>query len=409
MKVALLAGKFPLLSETFVLNQAAGLLACDVEVDIYAGRPPADTIIHEGDISAHLYQAINYWPNRLEEIPSIVLRLIKLLLSKRGRIIFSRMTTTRIGNAPITKLERLVMGTFCHYLRSYDAILAHFGPLGMIAEELRRIGALNGPLITVFHGYDLSGLLQEKGKDLYDQFLQKLDLALPVSEFWRQRLIELGADESRTIVHHTGIDCERFVFQARYPGTNGLIQMIAVARLVEKKGLEYAIRAFAKVFTKHPGARLCIVGDGPLRSKLEGIRSEAGLQDSVQFLGWRTSSEVVELLANAHMLIAPSVTSADGDMEGIPVSIMEAMAQGLPVVATQHSGIPELVKDGESGLLVPERDVDSLAGAIDQMLSFPDRWESMGKSGRKYIEAHFNQSILNDRLVEIIRNLHMKK
>jgi colanic acid/amylovoran biosynthesis glycosyltransferase len=404
MRVAILAGTFPLPSETFVLNQVVGLLNRGVEIDVYAGRPPNEKWVRQVHPGHDFRNHVTYWPTRLSDFPRATAGLIKIVLSRQGRNFFEQAILGNIGNAPISRVERLIMGSLCHSRREYDAILAHFGPVGMIAQALRQMGALRGPLVTVFHGFDLSGVLYEKGWDYYEQFLSQLDLALPVSDFWRQRLLALGADEKRVVVHHMGIDCERFVFRPRRPAKDGSVMMIAVARLVEKKGIEYAIRAFAQIADKHALVTFGIVGDGPLRARLEAVAADLGIAGRVNFLGWRTPEEVRELLANAHILIAPSVTSADGDMEGIPVSIMEAMAQGMPVITTRHSGIPELVETGKSGLVVSERNTDELAQAVDHMISSPHKWEAMGSSGRKCVEGHFNQSALNDQLVETLRS-----
>ena len=106
-------------------------------------------------------------------------------------------------------------------------------------------------------------------------------------------------------------------------------------------------------------------------------------------------------LKEAHVLVVPSITAADGDQEGIPVVLMEAMAMGLPVVATRHSGIPELVRDGASGYLVPEKDIEALYRKLKSMLEHPDHWTGMGKQGRACVEQHYNVAILNRRLISI--------
>ncbi len=115
--------------------------------------------------------------------------------------------------------------------------------------------------------------------------------------------------------------------------------------------------------------------------------------------------EVAELLRDSHILLAPSVTAADGDQEGIPVALMEAMSLGMPVVSTYHSGIPELIQDGVSGFLVPEREVDALADRLQYLLEHPQRWPELGRAGRRAVEEHFNIDKLNDRLADIYQQL----
>jgi colanic acid/amylovoran biosynthesis glycosyltransferase len=119
----------------------------------------------------------------------------------------------------------------------------------------------------------------------------------------------------------------------------------------------------------------------------------------------RPHEQVVEVLRRASIFLAPSVTSADGDQEGIPVALMEAMSSGVPVVATEHSGIPELVEDGISGFLAPERDAGTLAVRLGQLIEHPELWPSMGEAGRRRVEADYDIEVLNDRLVDLLERL----
>jgi colanic acid/amylovoran biosynthesis glycosyltransferase len=151
--------------------------------------------------------------------------------------------------------------------------------------------------------------------------------------------------------------------------------------------------------------RVSLVGDGPLRGELEESCERLGLSGRVSFLGARTQDEVMALLARAHLFAAPSVTGRDGDEEGIPTTLMEAMAVGLPVVATRHAGIPELVEDGVSGLLVGERDVDALAGALRTVLADPRRGVEMGAAGRARVASRFDAAATDARTVDLYREL----
>jgi colanic acid/amylovoran biosynthesis glycosyltransferase len=171
--------------------------------------------------------------------------------------------------------------------------------------------------------------------------------------------------------------------------------------LVEKKGIEYAIRAVAAVVRTGRAVQYDIIGDGPLRPHLSKLVEQLAMSSFVTIHGSKRKPEVVAMLMSSHMLLAPSVTAANGDQEGIPVALMEAMATGLPVVSTWHSGIPELVSDGESGFLVEERDVGSLEERLIYLLDHPDIRARMGQRGRMFVEAQFEIDKLNDRLVEI--------
>jgi colanic acid/amylovoran biosynthesis glycosyltransferase len=258
-----------------------------------------------------------------------------------------------------------------------------------------------GKLITVFHGYDMSKYIIQNGKDVYNDLFLKGDLFLPISENWKMKLMELGCSNEKIVVHRMGIDTEKFRFFPRKPRLEGKIQLLTIGRLVEKKGMQYSIKAVAEVMTRFPNIKYKIIGDGHLRSSLEALIEELKVVGRVQLLGWKEQEELVKFLTEADILLAPSVTSHDGNQEGIPVVLMEALAQGLPVISTYHSGIPELVQDKKSGLLVQERDVNSLVEILEYMFMNQEIWAEMGKEGRKHVEESYDIEKLNDQLVDL--------
>ena len=201
-----------------------------------------------------------------------------------------------------------------------------------------------------------------------------------------------------------GIDCKKFTFTLRKPPINDAVKVVTIARLVEKKGVEYAIRAVAKVAKNKPNIKYTIVGDGLLREDLQSLIEQLNVADIVKLIGWKQQEQVVEILSNSDILLAPSVTAHNDDQEGIPVVLMETMAMGLPIISTQHSGIPELVQDGVSGYLVPERDVDALAEKLNYLIEHPELWSSMGLAGREFVEDNYNIDKLNDKLIKIFNN-----
>ena len=287
----------------------------------------------------------------------------------------------------------------------FDVILAHFGRRGRELAVMRSVGALNTPFATIFHGYDMSRYLDTEGETVYDQLFRVGDLFLPISVRWRQRLLELGAAADKTIVHRMGVDTSAIPFVERTLGAGEPVKLVSIARLVEKKGIEYALKAGGRLIKSGRAIDYTVVGDGPLRADLEELASTLGLGQQVRFVGWQPREEVQRILRSSHILLAPSVTAADGDQEGIPVSLMEALAGGMPVLTTLHSGIPELVEDDVSGFLVPERDVDALAARLEDLTDNPQRWPEMGRAGRAHVEAEFDIEGLNDRLVERLSNI----
>ena len=267
------------------------------------------------------------------------------------------------------------------------------------------INAPQSKLITAFRGYDISGFIQKKGIHIYNDLFKKEIFLLPNCEYLKQLVLKLGCSEKRVAVHRSGIDCSRFLFIPRYLPPNGRIQIITIGRFVQKKGIDYSIRAFAKLTNKHQNIEYNIIGDGSLRSNIEQLIRELNVSESVKLLGWKQQEECIEILNNSHILIAPSVTGQDGDQEGIPNVLKEAMAMGLPVISTLHAGIPEVVEDGISGFLVPERDVDTMSEKLNYLIEHPEVWHSMGRAGRTRIEKDYNTQKLNDELVKIYQQL----
>lgn len=198
-----------------------------------------------------------------------------------------------------------------------------------------------------------------------------------------------------------GVNPADYAFRVRQWTPGEPIRLLTIARLVEKKGIEYALRAFAIVRREFPNAIYEIIGDGHLASQLHALCRKFDLQNSVVFHGARDADFVREHLNAAHVFLLPSVTAVDGDQEGTPISLMEAQACGLPVISSIHSGIPEVVLDGSTGFLAEERDVEALSQKLLELLRVPDTWSDIGRNGRRHIEAHYNSAILDRVLFEI--------
>ncbi len=409
MKIAFIVEPFPTVSETFILNQITGLIDLGHEIDIYAS--------HVGDVSKiHLdvekYQLLERTYYYDQGPDNYIVRMLKALIwlatnfSKHSVPLIESLNFFKYGSRAISLELFYATIILLKHKQNYDIIHCHFGPFGLKAVLWRQIGAIQGKIITVFHGYDMTTYLRKNGEQAYNLLFNLGDVFLPISEHWKQRLIEIGCS-GKIAVHHMGIDCQRFAFAVRKPRPDGQVNIVTVARLVEKKGIEYGIRAVAKLIarTSNLNIQYTIVGDGYLRKKLQRLITKLGVGNAVKLLGSQQQEEVIKILNDSHIFLAPSVTSKRGDQEGIPVALMETMAMGLPVVTTQHSGIPELVQDGISGFLVPERDVEALTEKLSYLVKDPELWSKMGAAGRSFVEKHYNISKLNHQLVEIYQNL----
>jgi colanic acid/amylovoran biosynthesis glycosyltransferase len=175
--------------------------------------------------------------------------------------------------------------------------------------------------------------------------------------------------------------------------------------LVEKKGVEYTLFALSRLLEEHKKIKYLIAGDGPLRDQLEKLSIELNLAEYVEFMGAVNDEEVKTLLQEAHVFVLPSITAQDGEQEGTPTVLVEAQACGLPVISTFHSGIPEMIVDGSSGFLVPEKNIDALAEKIEYFIDHPEAMLEMGSYGRKLVDDNFNVRKLNQKLVDIYSQL----
>lgn len=396
IKVLFLLHEFPKISETFILNQITGLIDLGVDVKILASRSPQEPKVHEDIPKYNLMNRASYF----DPTTPMLLRII------RGFIIcfkaFIKNSLPLYSKA--IQLKSLHDLFFTHEFLSnnkFDIIHAHFGPNGLLGARLKESKTFQGKLITTFYGYDLNKYLLEKGGNAYQQLLNYGDIFLPISDFFKNQLIALKFPSTKIIIHKLGINPDRFALKKRRP--EGIIRLLSIARLVEKKGIFYAIKAFKKIKKTHKGLPLeyIIVGDGEKREEYINLIHEENLTDVVKIIGWKTQDEVRDIMNNSHIFILPSITAIDGDMEGTPVSLMEAMASGMPVISTYHSGIPELIEHNISGFLVPEKDIDALADRILFLLAHPEIWPEMGNAGRIFIEKNHNIKTLNKSLMSI--------
>jgi glycosyltransferase involved in cell wall biosynthesis len=284
------------------------------------------------------------------------------------------------------------------FLREHDAraVLAEYGPMGVQLMGACRMAEV--PLYVHFHGYDAT--LPRRRWHVRHHYRRLFGAAAGIiapSQFLADVLRELGCPPAKLHVSHNGVDPHRFPQTTREPG-----RVLAVGRLVAKKAPHLTIRAFAAAHARHPRARLDVIGDGDLRDRCEALVRELGLGDAVRLHGACPPEHVQRLLARASLFVQHSVTAEDHDVEGLPISILEAMAAELPVVSTRHSGIPEAVGEGRTALLVEEGDVAGMGRAIEALLGEPERAAAMGRAGRERLLAHFTHERVRRRLLGIM-------
>jgi colanic acid/amylovoran biosynthesis glycosyltransferase len=205
------------------------------------------------------------------------------------------------------------------------------------------------------------------------------------------RLQDLGCSAGKIRLNRTGIPLQNFPWVERPAPANGQWQLIQACRLVEKKGLLTTLDAFKRFIGHYPNSRLVIAGEGPLRDVLTRKISELSLGNLVRLTGFLSQDDLRQLYSESHIFVHPSERAVDSNQEGIPNSMLEAMASGLPVVATLHGGIPEAVQEGVDGILVPERDQTALYEALLKLTSQPDLWRQMGEQASRSVAQNFEQ------------------
>jgi colanic acid/amylovoran biosynthesis glycosyltransferase len=234
--------------------------------------------------------------------------------------------------------------------------------------------------------------------DRLSTLLREVPLALARSQSLLDRLIELGCPPENVRLNRTGIPMDKFPVVRREPPADGAWHLVQACRLIEKKGLPVTLEAFAGFAARYPKARLTLAGDGPLEARLRARAVEMGIADRVEFRGFLGESDLCRLYHEAHLFVHPSQMTADQNQEGIPNAMLEAMATGLPVLATLHGGIPEAVENGITGLLVPERDADGLRDHLLALAAEPARWQALGEAAARSVRAEFEASAAIRRL-----------
>jgi len=406
--VYLLLNTFPALSETFILNQVVGLLEKHLPLRILSLRSPDMTQVHPDFYSyncQNIVETVNIPDNKFLRLFKGILLFLKLVFCCPYKTIKS-LNTKRYRTAA-TSLKNLYL---LNHLRKekIDLLQAHFGPNGLVAAFLKDVGIIQSFIVT-FHGSDINSYPSRYGNDVYQTLYREANVITANTRFTADKVIRNGADHQKIRIIPVGLSCEDYPVRANEPSRTEGWNFVTVGRLVEKKGHIWMVKALEILkgsqkdpFTWH------IVGDGPLRGDIESLASELGLLDNIVFHGNRNAEEVRQHLQDAHIFILPSATSKDGDMEGQGLVLQEAQAMGVPVLSTLHNGIPDGVLDGESGILVPEKDAESLAKALIQLMTNHDLRASMGKVGAAFVRNHYDIPLLSQLWIELYKEISSK-
>ena len=281
--------------------------------------------------------------------------------------------------------------------RGADLMHIYFGHTGV--HLLPFIEQWDKPCVVSFHGADVA--LKEDIAN-YPAKLRRLFDVVPLvfarSQSLADRLIQMGCPPEKLRINRTGVPLDEFPFVDRQLPPDGRWRVMQACRLIPKKGVATSLRAFAIFKKDHPQAKFYIAGKGPLQPELEMLAAGLGIFKDVHFIGFLSQPKLMELYASSHLFLHPSETPPDLNQEGVPNSILEAMATGLPVAATRHGGIPEAVEHGRTGWLVPEEDHVALANAMQEIARSPRVLTEMGLRAREAVIKRFEQEAQIDQL-----------
>ncbi|MHC4696670.1 MAG: glycosyltransferase [Planctomycetota bacterium] len=407
MRIAFIVGRFPSLSVTFVIDQITSLIDRGHDVDIYAVRPEEENKIHSTVEAYRLLDHTTYFAAPPESRPTRISAAMSFLFAHPSGGLFRAWRRFACFKRAAPALRPTLVSRATAFLpeRRYDIIHCHFGPNALVGLFARDAGILHGKLITTFHGYDVNTYPRKHGHDVYRRLFQRGDLFTANSRFTAGRAEALGCPKDKIVVLPVGVDLGDFKHTVRKATPGEEIRLLTVARLVEVKGIEYGIRAVARVTRSFPRIRYQIVGDGPMLTQLRELADNLGVAGSVDFLGGQTRDEVGRLYDRAHLFLLPGVVGSDGAQEGQGLVLLEAQACGIPVLATRVGGIPESVLDGDSGYLVGQRDVDALSKKLAHLIEHPELWPEMGRKGRALVEGKFDADSLHEQLVGIYQGV----
>ncbi len=305
---------------------------------------------------------------------------------------------------PIEKLRARRLGYFPYRRRvmadERAAILhSHAGTYGRQDHHLAHAAGV--PHVVSFYGSDIwQGCRDPRCMDAYRVMFAASDLFLVEGHAMRAKVVALGCPPDKVKVHHLGIPLDGIPYTPRQAQPGQPVVLLMAGRAIAKKGHLIGLRAFARAAAKYPHLRLTIMTWGDYddtRRNLDALKTfvaENRLGDRVTITGQKPYDDYLRLTRACHILLNPSVHAADGDAEGgFPVTITELMAGGMPVIGSDHCDIPEIVVDGQTGLIAPEGDVDALADRIERLALAPETWPAFGERGRALVAAEYNAAV----------------
>ena len=400
LTVGYVVSTWPRLSQTFVLTEVVALERSGVPLRIFSVKDPGGEPVHAK--VAQVRAEVTYLSFRCgwKRIVRANLRLARKLPGRYSRALWHAISYGRIGI-----VRRFFQAGYLAYLLRDEPVghlHAHFATaptlVAMFASELTGI-----PYTFTAHAKDIYVDTQHR---LLRKEIAQARAVVTVSEYNREYLKREISPSSNGKIHciYNGLDLADFNFRWPRASDPGPPVILSVARLIRKKGLEDLIKAAAILKQRRRAFKLEIVGSGPLRTALENRAAELSLGDCIEFSGAQPQERVSSAYGRAAIFALPCVVTEDGDRDGIPTVVLEAMASGVPVVSTPVSGIPELIDSFHDGVLVPPNNPLMLAEALDRLLSDPELRDNLARAARSKIESEFLVEHSSRQLLTLFQN-----
>ena len=407
MKILVVTDSFPAVSQTFVILHCVSLIARGHDVRILAapGKQPdlCSQLVRQHRLQDRLIELSPLTGSRATRAMNAVRRLPFRYRTVRlvGNVVYDYLRGRTLGNGLAAFGHAAALGS----LPQFDLVHAHFGWSAVPIAQLQDAGFVLAPTVVTFHGTDLNRKQRVNNRQLYARVFRTVEHMTVGSRFMAEQLLECGIAPDKFDIIPMGIDLSLFNPVARTCREATQVRLVTVGRLIECKGITFAIRAVAQLHHKWPGLTLDVIGDGPLLDNLVKLSKRLGIAHVIRFHRSLAHNSVLEILQNSDIYLHPGIVADDGTCEGQGVAILEAEAMGLPIIASRVGGIPDMVEEGQSAFLIQQKDADELAHCIELLMTDPQLRSRMGESGRQFVIQNCDQEVLTDKWISLYDRL----
>jgi len=410
LKIAFFIGVFPKISESWFIEQTTALMDLGVDIDIYSFKKGGAGDISEKVKKYKLLEKTTYleFPSRRSRRLMLAFSLVFKVLLLNPRILFHALNYRKYGREALSLKYLFWIAPLIGRMDKYSVVHCHFGMVANKFLIIRDILGLRQKFITTFYGQDSSKYIQAKGISAYDKLKKESSYILVMTEEMKERFVGLGFPLEKLLVHYTGVSVDNYKFHCHSFKKGDVFKIIFVGRFVEKKGLEDLLRAIKIATEDYQKIEAHIIGDTEdlvYKKKILKLIEDLGIGKNVILRGLVPHRQVLDMFSEMHLMTQLSKTAKNGDTDDLPFVLLEGQISGLPVVTTKHVGIPDGVKDGETGFLVEEGDCEAAARKILFFIRNPDISQKFSYNANRFISEKFDIKKFNNRLINLYKSL----